>query len=120
VNQNPYETLLWKDIQFLEDGSAKIHNKVPKTRTLGGETISLFPFPKYNCCPIAALKALKNLSTEGEDYPVFSFSNGSFLTNQKLNAVIRFFLKKRIGKKSCKLFMPVVQRRLTECIGVKT
>jgi hypothetical protein len=54
---NPYETLLWKDIQFLEDGSAKIHNKkVPKTRTLGGETISLFPFLKYNCCPIAALK----------------------------------------------------------------
>jgi len=105
---NPYETLLWKDIQFLEDGSAKIHNKVPKTRTLGGETISLFPFPKYNCCPIAALKALKSLSTEGEDYPVFTFSNGSFLTNQKLNAVIRFFLEKRIGKKaanySCQSF----------------
>jgi hypothetical protein len=54
----------------LEDGSAKNHIKVPKTRTLGGETISLFLFPKYNFCPIAALKLQKNFST-GENYPVF-------------------------------------------------
>jgi hypothetical protein len=68
---NPYETLLWKDIQFLEDGSAKIHNKVPKTRTLGGETISLFPFPKYNCCPIAALKALRTSQLKEKTIPFF-------------------------------------------------
>jgi hypothetical protein len=105
---NPYETLLWSDILFLEDGSAKLHNKIPKTRTLGGETISLFTFPKFNCCPIAALKALKNSSSGCDNSPVFTFENGTYLTNQKLNAVIRFFLEKRIGKRaanySCQSF----------------
>ncbi len=70
--------------------------------------ISLFPFPKFNCCPIAALRSLKISSSECENSPVFTFRNGSFLTNQKLNAVIRFFLEKRIGKRaanySCQSF----------------
>jgi hypothetical protein len=105
---NIHETLLWSDILFLEDDSAKIHNKIPKTRTLGGETISLFPFPKFSCCPIAALKQLKKFSDGNEKSPVFTFSDGSFLTNQKLNAVIRFFLNKRIGSRaqsySCQSF----------------
>jgi hypothetical protein len=56
------------------------------------------------------LKALKNSSTGCDNSPVFTFENGTFLTNQKLNAVIRFFLEKRIGKKGCKLLMSVLQR----------
>ncbi len=28
-----HETLLWKDIQFFDDNSIRIHNKVPKNRT---------------------------------------------------------------------------------------
>jgi hypothetical protein len=59
---------------FLKDDSVKIHNKIPKTRTQGGETISLFPFPKYNCCPIEALKKLKTISKSKDDLPVFSFA----------------------------------------------
>jgi hypothetical protein len=97
---NPFETLLWRDVTFLKDDSVKIHNKIPKTRTQGGETISLFPFPKYNCCPIEALKKLKTISKSKDDLPVFSFANGTFLTNKKLNAILKFFLSKRIGAKA--------------------
>jgi hypothetical protein len=54
------------------------------------------------------LKALKNLSSGCDNSPVFTFENGTYLTNQKLNAVIRFFLEKRIGKRaanySCQSF----------------
>jgi hypothetical protein len=54
------------------------------------------------------LKALKSLSSGCDNFPVFTFENGTFLTNQKLNAVIRFFLEKRIGKRaanySCQSF----------------
>ena len=81
---NPHETLLWKDIVFLEDNSAKIFNKIPKTRKTGGETISLFKFDHFNCCPIAALKKLKKISKANEDSPVFKFKNNSFLTNEQI------------------------------------
>jgi len=37
---NPFETLLWRDVTFLKDDSVKIHSKIPKTRTQGGETIN--------------------------------------------------------------------------------
>jgi hypothetical protein len=105
---NPFETLLWRDIIFLNDGSAKIHNKVPKTRIAGGETISIFKFDKFSCCPIGALLKLKKLSDTNENLPVFTFANGTFLTNDKLNATLRFFLGKRLGKQangySCQSF----------------
>jgi hypothetical protein len=38
---NEHETLLWKDIQFFDDNSIRIDNKVPKNRTRNGEFISL-------------------------------------------------------------------------------
>jgi len=49
---NCFETLLWSDIRILNDGSVLIRNKIPKTRTAGGEFISLFEFNAFNCCPI--------------------------------------------------------------------
>ena len=55
---NPLETLMWQDIKFMSDDSIQIHVKVPKTRTAKGEHISLFPFPFYGCCPVAAIKNL--------------------------------------------------------------
>jgi hypothetical protein len=57
-----HETLLWKDIQFFDDNSIRIHNKVPKNRTKNGEFISLFEFEGKSCCPIKAIKCLKELS----------------------------------------------------------
>jgi hypothetical protein len=105
---NPHETLLWKDVTFLEDLSIKIHNKIPKTRTQGGEIISLFQFPKFSCCPVEALRNLKKLSNSSNDMPVFTFKNGTYLTNKKLNSCLRYFLSKQIGEKaenySCQSF----------------
>ena len=105
---NPYETLLWSDVSLLSDGSAKILNKIPKTRKRGGESISLFPFEKFGCCPIKALKKLKSFGNSRSNEPVFTFSNGTYLTNANLNEILRFFLSKKIGNRadgySCQSF----------------
>jgi hypothetical protein len=104
---NPFETLLWSDIKFFEDFSIEIHNKVPKNRTEGGEFISLFPFPGHNCCPVEALRSLKN-SSKGGFTPVFTFENGKFPTCSLLNKIIVKLLEKHLGEQanlySCKSF----------------
>jgi hypothetical protein len=107
---NVHETLLWKDIQFFDDNSIRIHNKIPKNRTQNGEYISLFEYEGRKCCPIKALKCLKDLSekTGSESYPVFAFSNGTFLTCKRMNDLIIHFLKPHLNEKayeySCKSF----------------
>lgn len=106
---NPFETLLWKDVRFIEDDSVMIHNKIPKTRTACGEYVSLFEFEGHNCCPIKALKCLKNLSEPtNPNFPVFMFSNGSFLTMKVMNEYIVRLLKSHLGNDaecySCKSF----------------
>jgi len=105
-----HETLLWKDIQFFDDNSIRIHNKVPKNRTKNGEFISLFEFEGKSCCPIKAIKCLKELSKKSgsESYPVFTFSNGKFLTCKRMNELIIHFLKPHLNDEaysySCKSF----------------
>ena len=42
---NKFETLLWSDMKFFDDGSVRIHKKIPKNRTPNGEFVSLFEFP---------------------------------------------------------------------------
>jgi len=96
---NCNETLLWKDVKFMKDGSVQIHNKVPKTRTKNGEYISLFPFPHFGCCPIAAITKLKSVSYN-PNLPVFQFENGKFLTRSKLNSFIREHLTPHIGSEA--------------------
>ncbi len=93
---NCNETLLWKDVKFMKDGSVQIHNKIPKTRTKHGEYISLFPFPHFGCCPIAAITKLKSISYN-PNLPVFQFENGKFLTRSKLNHFIQEHLTPHIG-----------------------
>jgi hypothetical protein len=91
---NPLETLMWRDIKIMSDDSIQIHVKVPKTRTAKGEHISLFPFPFYGCCPVAAIKKLKSLAEENGDLnkPVFMFDSGRLLTKAKLNKIIQLQL----------------------------
>jgi hypothetical protein len=83
---NPLETLMWRDIKFMSDDSIQIHVKVPKTRTAKGEHISLFPFPFYGCCPVAAIKKLKSLAEKNGDLdkPVFMFNSGRFSHKSKI------------------------------------
>jgi hypothetical protein len=96
---NGHEILLWKDVKFMKDRSIQIHNKIPKTRTKNGEYISLFPFPHFGCCPIAAISKLKSLSFN-PNQPVFSFNNGTFLTRAKLNKLIFEHLSPHIGSEA--------------------
>jgi hypothetical protein len=96
---NCNETLLWKDVKFMKDGSVQIHNKIPKTRTKKGEYISLFPFPHFGCCPIAAITKLRSVSYN-PNLPVFQFENGKFLTRSKLNSFIREHLTPHIGSEA--------------------
>ena len=96
---NKHETLLWKDVKFLKDGSIQIHNKIPKTRTKNGEVVSLFPFPHFGCCPIAAISKLKSFSFDPNE-PVFKFENGKFLTRAKLNNLILKHLFPHIGNEA--------------------
>jgi hypothetical protein len=95
---NPHETLLGRDIIFLNDDSVKILNKIPKSRKKSGEVISLFKFNYHNCCPVKALKKLKDLSKGSENDPVFKFSNNSLLTSKKLIGYIQFFWQSTLGK----------------------
>jgi hypothetical protein len=116
---NKYETLLWSDVQFFDDGSICIHNKIPKTRVEKGEFISLFEFPDHNCCPVQALKCLKELSNikGSEQTPVFTFSNGKFLTCKKANKLLTHFLEPHLGEEaafySCKSFRAALPSALS-------
>jgi hypothetical protein len=107
---NVFETLLWTDIKFVSDNSVQIHNKIPKNRTPNGEYISLFSFPYHGCCPIAALKSLKEASgvKNNERTPVFIFANGACLTKAFLNKLIVKQLTPHLGSEaknySCKSF----------------
>ena len=106
---NKFETLLWNDVQFFDDNSAQLHNKVPKTRKAKGEYISIFEFKDHNCCPITSLTQLRILRSNCEKiFPVFAFNNGSFLTKCSLNKVISEMLKPHLGEEaqlySCKSF----------------
>ena len=107
---NIHEALMWSDVKIFDDNSIQIHVKIPKTRTPNGEFVSLFKFPNNSCCPIEALLCLKKMQFEigNQNLPIFTFSNGLFLTNEKMNKLIIHFLKPHIGKDayfySCKSF----------------
>jgi hypothetical protein len=107
---NMYETLLWKDVKFIHGDSILIHNKISKTRKPGGEYISIFEFPFFSCCPVAAMKLLAKLSnaTENQLQPVFKFETGKCLTKKILNSLIVSHLEPHIGNNaffySCKSF----------------
>lgn len=105
---NAFETLVWKDIRFVDGNSIMIHNKIPKTRTASGEFVSLFEFSGHNCCPVTAIKCLKKLSNPDQESPVFKFENGSFLTKDLMNVYIVHFLKPHLGNEassySCRSF----------------
>jgi hypothetical protein len=116
---NRHETLLWSDVKFFDDGSICIHNKIPKTRIEKGEFISLFEFPDSNCCPVQSLKCLKNMSNiKGSEHtPVFTFSNGKFLTGKKANKLLSHFLEPYLGAEtafySCKSFRAALPSALS-------
>lgn len=92
----PPDTLLWDDLKFRKDNSVLIHVKIDKCRNTNGTYIDLFEFEGQNCCPVKALKALKEKRfCTGK--PVFQFYNGKNLTKNMLNKVLHELLEPIIG-----------------------
>jgi len=89
-------TLLWSDILFRKDGSLLVHVKLPKVKKKEGDFVDLFEYQHSGCCPVAALKKLREMQFEGgycdESLPVFCFPSGRMLTTQKMNATLSALL----------------------------
>jgi hypothetical protein len=71
-------------------------HKTTKIRNPGGEKVDLFEFPGYNCCPVRALKNLREKQilrgNMDESLPVFRFSSGKNLTKAVLNKTLSALL----------------------------
>lgn len=95
---NPFETLLWSDLVFRKD-SVLVHIKIPKSRNPEGDFIDIFEFPGHGCCPVTALKALRDakFSSSMLFRPVFQFKNGLFLTTSQFNECLKKLLYPFIG-----------------------
>jgi hypothetical protein len=98
---NPFETLLWKDLVFRKD-SVLVHVKIPKSRNTQGDFIDVFEFKGHGCCPVSALRTLRDSSPKSTDpnSPVFQFCSGKFLTPNTFNACLRELLRPLIGSEA--------------------
>jgi hypothetical protein len=101
---NPFETLLWSDLVFRKD-SVLVHIKIPKSRNPEGDFIDIFEFPGHGCCPVTALKVLRDskFSSNMLDRPVFQFQNGFFLTTTHFNECLKRLLYPFIGSSASNL-----------------
>ncbi len=51
--------------------------------------------------------------------PVFTFKNGTYLTNKKLNSCLRYFLSKQIGEKAENYSCQSFRRGLPSALAAK-
>jgi len=94
-NYDPFATLCWKQIKFLENNEIVIFLPSTKTNSSSGEFVDVFPFELKECCPVAAIKNLRALAIENgftEDKPVFNFANSKPLTPQCMNKILKNLL----------------------------
>jgi len=94
---DPSADLMWKDVQFPSDDSVLIRLKCAKSGDPQGEYLDLFPFVGFSCCPVAAIKKLRQMQQEAgifdPDSPVFRFSSGRNLIPSQLNNVLSALLE---------------------------
>jgi hypothetical protein len=94
---NSFETLLWNDVVFKDD-SIIIRIKIPKSRCSQGEVIDLFEIENSNVCPVSALRNLKKQANNpNPNMPIFTMSDGSFLSLPVLNTYLYDFFYPLIG-----------------------
>jgi hypothetical protein len=93
---SPASDLLWKDVRCTSPNSLLIHLKQPKSGLPGGEKVDLFEFPGFGCCPVKALKNLREKQIQAgntdESLPVFRFSSGKNLTCAIMNRTLASLL----------------------------
>ena len=87
----PASDLTWNDIKQSSATSLLLRLKQPKSGEQC-EFVDLFPFPGFNCCPVAALRSLKakQIATGIFDpaMPVFRFHTSRNLTQTQLNRTL--------------------------------
>jgi len=93
---DPTATLTWACVKYRADNSFLLHVKLPKTGTVEGEFVDLFPFPGRGLCPVAALRrqfdCQKNIGRGGMSDPVFCFPSGKYMTPAAFNSALRTLL----------------------------
>jgi hypothetical protein len=91
----PDSDLTWTDVRESSSTSLLIRIKQPKSGE-NCEFVDLFPFPGFQCCPVAALRALKKkqilAGSFDESLPVFRFDTGKNLTQSQLNRTLQDLL----------------------------
>jgi hypothetical protein len=92
---SPASDLTWADVKASSPSSILIRVKQPKSGEKA-EYVDLFEFPGYGCCPVQALKNLKEKQIKAGVYdtslPVFRFGNGRYLTMSQLNSTLSLLL----------------------------
>jgi len=112
-NYDPFATLCWSNVKFLDNGEIVIFLPSTKTNSSKGEFVDIFPFSDQFCCPVAAFKIWKNLNLQNImlNKPVFCFKNGNTFTPKKMNEFLGVILKDLCGpndKISCHSFKSAV------------
>jgi len=92
---SPLSDLTWDDVKASSKTSLLLRIKQPKSGEKA-EYIDLFEFPGYDCCPIRALKKLREKQILAGVYdpslPVFRFGNGKNLTMAQFNITLSHLL----------------------------
>lgn len=95
-SHDPTADLTWADVDFNTEDSILIRLKCAKSGDTQGEFLDVFPFRGYDCCPVAALRLLRDMQMDAGIYspsnPVFRFSNGKNLTTGHLNNILSALL----------------------------
>jgi hypothetical protein len=93
---SPNTHLTWHCVKESSPTSILIRISQPKSGEQNGEYVDIFPFPGYNCCPVLALKNLKDKQhangLTNDDLPVFRFTDTHFLTMHHLNSILASLL----------------------------
>jgi len=91
----PDSDLTWQDVRESSDTSLLLRIKQPKSGEIC-EFVDLFPFPGFQCCPVAALRALKKKQIMAgifeNDMPVFRFATKKNLTQGQFNKTLASLL----------------------------
>ena len=88
-NFDPKTSLLWENVNFLENKEILLYIQYSKTTGFSGKFIDIYPIQNSKLCPASALIRLKKMAEKEGVYekgkPVFTFKSGKFLTKAKLN-----------------------------------
>jgi hypothetical protein len=97
---NRKDDLLWSDVSITND-SVTFRIKITKNKSPSGEFVDLFIQEGNKYCPVKAILKLKSMNEHVDLHsPVFTLSDGSFLTSKKVNDTLYTLLHPLIGEEA--------------------